>query len=238
MTSPMTVAPKSPLAEPLANTLLRWSAESADLDKQGAYDWLCSRLSANRVLEIGCGFGDSTAALARHGKTVFALDNRMECLESARNRVPEATFGLADIRQVPERLVADLNEFAPEAMVLWIGGAPADDLPRDVPEQYAVMQYRLAFQQAAVALAAQVTSIRYVHLADRTAFPWAMKDAGRATMAQLIATSVIAQSPFKVTQSDVQYRKLTTPVSVSRHATPGGIVPVLGEATLVRSSEL
>ena len=104
-------------------------------------------------------------------------------------------------------------------------------------EQYAVMQYRLAFQQAAVALAGRVESIRHVHLADRTAFPWTMKDAGRATMAQLIATSVIGQSPFKVTQTDVQYRKLSTPVSVSRHATPGGIVPVLGEATLVRSNE-
>ena len=236
MTAPMAAKPKSPLAEPLADTLLRWSAESADLDKQGAYDWLCSRLSAERVLEIGCGFGDSTAALARHGKAVFALDNRMECLESARNRVPEATFGLADIRQVPERLVADLNEFAPEAMVLWIAGAPADDLPRDVPEQHTVMQYRLAFQQAAVALAGLVASIRHVHLADRTAFPWSMKDAGRATMAQVISSAVIVQSPFSVTAQDVQYRKLTVPAALSRHATPGGIVPVLGEATLVRTA--
>ena len=161
----------------------------------------------------------------------------MECLESARDRVPEATFGLADIRQVPELLVADLNEFAPAAMILWLAGAPADDLPRDVPEQYAVMQYRLAFQQAAVALAGQVKSISHVHLADRTAFPWSMKDAGRATMAQLITTSIIGSSPFTVTQSDVQYRKLASPVSLSRHATLGGIVPVLGEATLVRSNE-
>lgn len=222
------------LEEPIADTLARWSMEAADLDKQGAYDWLCGRIKAERVLEVGCGFGHSTAALRRHGKAVFALDNRMECLEAARERVPDAIYGLADIGQVHELLVQDLIEFAPEAMVLWIAGAPADSLPRNVPEQYAVMQYRLAFQQAAVALAGQVRSIRSVHLADRTAFPWAMKDAGRDTMAQLISTSVIGNSPFRVSQSNVQYRKLTTPHTSMHHALPGGMVPVLGEATLVR----
>jgi len=222
------------LDEPIADTLARWSAEAADLDKQGAYDWLCGRIKAGRVLEIGCGFGQSTAALSRHGKAVFALDNRMDCLEAARERVPDAIYGLADIRQVHELLVQDLAEFVPEAMVLWIAGAPADSLPRDVPEQYAVMQYRLAFQQAAVALAGQINSIRTVHLADRTAFPWAMKDAGRQTMAQLITNSVIANSPFRVDHSNVQYRKLALPTASSHHALPGAMVPVLGEATLVR----
>lgn len=222
------------LDEPILDTLARWSSESTDLDKQGAYDWLCGRVKASRVLEIGCGFGQSTAALNRHGKAVFALDNRMDCLEAARERVPDAVYGLADIRQVHELLIQDLVEFSPEAMVLWIAGAPADSLPRDVPEQYAVMQYRLAFQQAAVELAGQVDSIRTVHLADRTAFPWAMKDAGRQTMAQLITNSVIGSSPFRVDQAHVQYRKLALPAVSSHHAMPGGMVPVLGEATLER----
>ena len=222
------------LDEPISDTLARWSSESTDLDKQGAYDWLCGRVTASRVLEIGCGFGQSTAALNRNGKAVFALDNRMDCLEAARVRVPDAVYGLADIRQVHELLIQDLVEFSPEAMVLWIAGAPADSLPRDGPEQYAVMQYRLEFQQAAVALAGQVDSIRTVHLADRTTFPWAMKDAGRHTMAQLITNSVIGNSPFRVDQANVQYRKLALPAVSNHHAMPGGMVPVLGEATLER----
>lgn len=222
------------LEEPLTDTLDRWSAEAVDLEKQGAYDWLCDRVRADRVLEIGCGFGQSTAVLAKHGKTLFALDNRMDCLEAARARVPDATYGLADIRQVPEILIQDLNEFAPQAMVLWIGGAPAEALPRDIPEQYAVMQYRLAFQQAAVALAGQIDSIRTVHLADRTALPWSMKDAGRQTMMQLIKTSVIGTEPFDISLPNVQFRKLSLPASSARHAMPGNMVPVLGEATLER----
>ena len=222
------------LDEPLVDTLNRWSAEAADLEKQGAYDWLCDRVRADRVLEIGCGFGHSTVALAKHGKTLFALDNRMDCLEAARERVPDATYGLADIRQVHELLIKDLNEFAPQAMVLWIGGAPADALPKDIPEQYAVMQYRLSFQQAAVALAGQIDSIQTIHLADRTMLPWSMKDAGRQTMLQMIATSVIDRAPFSVSLPNVQFRKLSLPAASMPHAMPGNMVPVLGEATLER----
>jgi SAM-dependent methyltransferase len=228
-------AKKSALEETLPDTLARWSTEAVDLEKQGAYDWLCSRVSADRVLEIGCGFGHSTVALAKHGKFLFALDNRMDCLEATRARVPDATYGLADIRQIPEVLIQDLNEFAPQAMVLWIGGAPAEALPRDIPEQYAVMQYRLGFQQTAVASAGQIDSIRNVHLADRTALPWAMKDAGRQTMMQLIKTSVIGNAPFDISMPNVQFRKLSLPASSARHALPANMVPVLGEATLERT---
>jgi len=224
-----------PLTETLSETLSRWSSESTALERQGIYDWLATRVPTRRVLEIGCGFGASTAVLHRHGKSVFALDNRMDCLEAARARVPDAVFGLADVGQVHEMLVADLKAFAPEALVLWMAGAPADALPQSVPAAQAVMQYRLAFQRAAVALAAQVPTITTVHLADRTAFPWQMKDAGRETMAAVIRKAVIADAPFTLDVDDVQFRKLALPVSLSRHAMPAGIVPVLGEATLRRT---
>ena len=232
----MTGSENAAFEESLNDTLARWLSESSDLEKQGAYDWLCGRISsaATRVLEIGCGFGASTAALVRHGKTVFALDNRLECLEATRERVPDAIYGLADVAQIHEMLLADLKDFAPEAMVLWIAGAPAESLPHHVPAQQAVMQYRLAFQKAALMLAAQVPSIMSVHLADRTAFPWQMKDAGRDTMAQIIRASVIANAPFSVDVADVQFRKLNLPFSAARHAMPAGISAVLGEAMLKR----
>lgn len=222
------------LEETLPDTLKRWASEAVDLERQGAYKWLCSRVNAQRVLEIGCGFGHSTLALSRHDKTVFALDNRMDCLEAAQALVPDAIFGLADVGHVHEQLIHDLNDFSPQAMVLWIGGAPSESLPRNVPAQYAVMQYRLAFQQAAVALAAQIKSIKSIHLADRTAFPWSMKDTGRQTVAQLIKSSVIGNAPFAVECIDVQFRKLTAAPALRHHALPGGMVPVLSEATLVR----
>lgn len=63
----MTGSENAAFEESLNDTLARWLSESSDLEKQGAYDWLCGRISpaATRVLEIGCGFGTSTAEIGR-----------------------------------------------------------------------------------------------------------------------------------------------------------------------------
>ena len=53
-------------------------------------------------------------------------------------------------------------------------------------------------------------------------------------MMQLIAASVIGSAPFSINLSNVQFRKLTLPAASARHAMPGNMVPVLGEAILER----
>lgn len=222
--------------EPLSETLGRWQREATELERAGVYNWLANRIPGKRVLEIGCGFGCSTASLAQAEKIVFALDNRLDCLEAAKKRTPEATYGMADIHYYDPRLLDDLRLFAPDAVVCWLAGAPADVLPRDVPATHAVMQHRLVMQQAVVRLASLLESVRTVHLADRTAFPWKMKDAGRQTMATLITSAVILDAPFTLDASDVQYRKISEPplASTSGGGMLQGIVPVIGEALLKR----
>lgn len=228
------------LDEPLATTLQRWRTESGDLERLGVYDWLTHRVDSDRVLEIGCGFGASTAALVRGGKCVFALDSRMECLEATQHAVPQATLGVADVLHYDERLVADLHAFGPQAVVCWLAGAPASALPRDVPPQYAVMQHRLQLQQAVIQLASRLPTVRTVHLADRTAFPWKMKDAGRKTMAGMITAAVIGEAPFTLSEADVQFKKIELTARAAQQAKSQGgrgianLVPVIGEATIKR----
>lgn len=222
------------LREPLEATLGRWRAESAGLARSGVYAWLAERVPGTRVLEIGCGFGASTAALAKAGKSVFALDNRMDCLEVTRTIVPQAIYGMADVHHYDDRLLEDLRQFAPDSVVCWLAGAPADALPRDVPEAYAVMQHRLVLQQAVVRLAARLDTVQTVHLADRTAFAWKMKDTGRQTMVRMLTSAVLIDTPFNVGETDVQFRKLEGGLgSATAQALPG-VVPVIGEATLKR----
>ena len=235
----MSLAPSASRApalnESLAETLSRWQSEAQALAKQGVYDWLCTRIEARRVLEIGCGFGASTAALVKAGKTVFALDNRMDCLEAAKVLSPEVTYGLADVHQTHDLLIQDLKEFAPEAVVCWLGGAPADALPQEVPAQYRVMQHRLALQHAVIQLAQQLPSVRTIHLADRTAFPWKMKDTAKQTLCQILSGPVIEKSSFAVRVDDIQFRRLTDVVAAPASGVAAGLVAVMGEATLRRT---
>jgi hypothetical protein len=221
--------------EPLAATLDRWRNESAALDRAGVYDWLTARIAADRVLEIGCGFGLSTAALTRGGKQVFALDNRLDCLEATQALVPGVTLGMADVTHYDNRLIADLEAFEPRAVVCWLAGAPAEALPRDVPSAYAVMQHRLQLQHAVVRLASRLDTVQTVHLADRTAFPWKMTAVGRKTMSGMIVAAVIADAPFELNEVDVQFRKIDGIDLAGKQGTAlAGVVPVVGEATLKR----
>ena len=53
--------------------------------------------SGDRVLELGCGTGQVTAALLATGADVVAVDRLPAMLEAARRRAPAARFVLADI---------------------------------------------------------------------------------------------------------------------------------------------
>ena len=97
------------------------------------------------------------------------------------------------------------------------------------------MQHRLQLQQSVLRLAARLDSVQTVHLADRTVFPWKMKDAGRQTMMRLIETVVLTDTPFALSAADVQFRKLVMPLTTARASGAlQGVIPVIGEATLKR----
>ncbi|MEV0174590.1 class I SAM-dependent methyltransferase [Streptomyces sp. NPDC050803] len=68
-----------------------------------ALRWLLDRLPpAARVLDVGSGTGRPTAAtLAAAGHTVLGVDVSPVMVELAARQVPEASFRLADIRELP-----------------------------------------------------------------------------------------------------------------------------------------
>jgi SAM-dependent methyltransferase len=52
-----------------------------------------------RILDVGCGTGQLTAEIARHGTQVVGLDNSAEMLADARKNFPELAFVLGDASQ-------------------------------------------------------------------------------------------------------------------------------------------
>jgi trans-aconitate 2-methyltransferase len=75
---------------------------------------------AKRVVDIGCGPGNSTELLAERfaGAHVVGLDSSAEMLEAARKRLPQATFVEADISRWTPQEPVDLL-FA-NAVFQWI----------------------------------------------------------------------------------------------------------------------
>jgi 2-polyprenyl-3-methyl-5-hydroxy-6-metoxy-1,4-benzoquinol methylase len=74
-----------------------------------------------RVLEIACGTGLWTEALARTADTLTAIDAAPEVLEIARGRVPGATFEVADIFSWRPTSQFDVIFFS-----AWLSHVPAD----------------------------------------------------------------------------------------------------------------
>ena len=65
------------------------------------------RAGNDPVLEIGCGYGDDTAVLARAGLSVVAFDLSPACVAAARARVPSVVIDCRDVRDpFPDRITS------------------------------------------------------------------------------------------------------------------------------------
>ena len=76
--------------------------------KESAADFIIPALGlppGSRILDLGCGYGRNTIALARNGYSAVGLDNCGELLSIARSEAQEAGVHVhlvrADMRQMP-----------------------------------------------------------------------------------------------------------------------------------------
>lgn len=71
----------------VAEFLGYWIEEGEHYVRRGDYEWMAALVPGRRILEIGCGVGHATQALARRGLNVLAVDVLDESLEATRQRV-------------------------------------------------------------------------------------------------------------------------------------------------------
>ena len=223
---------------------VRWQAEGEKHWQSGDYLWMAERVDAGRVLEVGCGAGFGTLALARRGIRVMALEPVADCIAIAAARVRDALppGGLAPIflevmaGRLGEAEQARVREFAPEWIVCWLMGAEDSALDPALTPVQAVQKHREAVHRQVAELAASLPTVRAVHLVDRSAFPWKIKDTARETMVFYHQASTLAGLPFTLDRGDTLYRKLDErqwPAAAGRAA--NGIVPVLGSLVARRA---
>ena len=212
-----------------------WRAEGEHYARRGDYDWMASLLKGRRVLEVGCGLGFATQALLKRGCEVLAIDTLPPCLAATRERAGD--MGLqtlqADVAELSADAEAQIAAFAPDSVVCWLMGAPADVTGASATDRgQAVSAYRERIQRQVAELAARLPSVKTLHYVDRTAIPWQAKDIGRDTLVHYHVSKILHDLPFATDRRQALYRKLEeNVVELSRvrqsHPALRSVVPTL-----------
>jgi len=106
-----------------------WDAEQYE----GKYSWvwrlgtgvveLLAPQPSERILDVGCGTGQLTADIAKHGAQVIGLDNSTNMIGQARQNFPGLTFVLGDATSF--RLQQQFDAVFSNAALHWVKDADA-----------------------------------------------------------------------------------------------------------------
>lgn len=195
----------------VAEFLGYWEEEGLAYVRRGDYDWMAGLVPGRKVLEIGCGVGYATQALAARGLSVLAIDSLPECLAATRARVAglDVTLLEAEATALGAAQRAAIEAFAPDVVVCWLMGAPATTTGATASDGgQAVVAYRERIHRAVAELAAGLPSVQTLHLVDRTVIPWQAKDIGRDTLVRYHAGKTLLDLPFAAERKNALYRKL------------------------------
>ena len=222
---------------PAIPAFVRWQQEAEKHHRAGDYAWMADQLSPCRVLEVGCGTGYGTLALCRAGCSVKVLEPSGDCIAVAEARLRESEFGgdtvsfsRVGVGDVDAVLHGELQSFAPEVVVCWLMGADDSALDSGLPPAQAVQKHREFVHRQAAELASKLPSVQMIHLVDRSAFPWKIKETARETLVAYHCATTLHHLPFEISIPDTLYRKLDErqwPVPAGGRQ-PVGLVPVLG----------
>ena len=226
--------------------LAYWQAEGESYVRSGDYEWMAALVPGRRVLEIGCGLGFATAALLARGLAVLALDNLPECLAATQARVGAGAPGLtvlqADVAALDPKDEQVILEFAPDVVVCWLMGAPAAVTGATAGDGgRAVAAYREGVHRQVAELAARLSSVRALHLVDRTAIAWQAKDIGRDTLVRYHLDKTLRGLPFGAERRHALYRKLEgSPAELAKmrraHPSMKHVVPTLASLLAERKN--
>jgi SAM-dependent methyltransferase len=222
----------------VAEFLAYWQDEGERYARRGDYAWLAGLTPGQRVLEIGCGPGFSTQALAARGLAVLALDALLECLAATRLRLADTGVTLleADLTALDAAQRQQITGFAPQTIVCWLMGAPADVTGAQAADGgKAVIAYREKMHRQVAELAASLPSVRALHLADRTVIAWQAKDIGRDTLVGYHLGKTLRDLPFTAERRHALYRKLDDAPHGASHPALKGAVPVLASLLAERN---
>ena len=223
----------------------RWAQEAAIHDAAGDYAWLAERLPGTRVIEIGCGSGHASVAMLARGVELLVIEPLAACRQMLAERLAAAAIDGGRVRILDasaDSLDSSAREalaaFAPDCIVCWLAGGSAEQLAQAGASAATdpVKAFREHIHRQLAELAAALPSVRAVHLADRTAFPWQIKDTARDTLVSYHRASGFKDLPFTISRDDALFRRLDVNRWSPELRRRGGASPVLGSLIARRSA--
>lgn len=218
----------------------RWWQEAELHARSGDYDWLAARVPGRRVVEIGCGAGFSTAALLGYVDALLVVEPEARCRGWLGERVADDRLLAvvpASVAGLDAGALAQLADFAPDCVVCWLAGASDAQLGGDgAGNADPVKAYREALHRQVAQLAASLPTVRALQLADRTAFPWQIRDTARDTLVGYHRASTFDGLPFSVERPDALFRKLDVGRWSRELQRRGGLTPVIGSLVARRTN--
>lgn len=193
----------------------QWGNTASAFKNNGHYAWMCGELgAASRVLEIGCGTGVSTGALAEQpGRTILSVESNPSMLARARNYIEDKGVSVrlatledcADFSSWPETRVhllhvdflsTHLSRVLPsgsfDAIACWLIGSHPDQLaahmkkPQEAFEGSELAIYRMLVHARSYLLGLSILPIGgIVHTVDRASISsWSFKNEARCNFVE------------------------------------------------------
>lgn len=214
----------------------QWQQSAEAFFSAGHYNWMSDQLGdAKRIIEVGCGSGASTQALATADRQILVIESNQHCAESAFERLKSkgivvdsistdqlgdlVSWDSAGVKLLVEDILspkigARLPHSLFDAIVCWMTGSNPEHIGIAIEKQYILFDgcempaYRSKVQGRCFELGTQaMKSDGIVHVVDRAAIrSWADKDLMRLELATRL--SDVAGPRYSLTKNDCFLRKL------------------------------
>ena len=105
---------------------LQWDASAEYFYNKGYYAWMIEQINSyNTIVEVGCGTGYSSLALAKAGKKVVSIEKNVECIKKAQELLKENSISEEQVLILHGDIVEEefrnkiVNEFDFDAVICW-----------------------------------------------------------------------------------------------------------------------
>lgn len=105
---------------------LQWDVSAEYFYKKGYYAWMIEQITSyNTIIEIGCGTGYSSLALANAGKKVISIEKNLECVKKAQELLSNHSISKEQVLILHGDIVEEdfrrkiINEFDFDLVICW-----------------------------------------------------------------------------------------------------------------------